>query len=179
MLSNVLKSHKPAAVYTFVPSRQPAIIKQLNSIIFDSKDKLHKNYTDIDWNHFSAVSVYFRNNAIVGFSSVWHRPDFYEPKEARILSRYYEFSKMRRTSKIIADSHLIEMITQQIAISQQLGFAKVFISREKTPKYFAKLIQEIRVKTQRQWILEPQKVCVCKPSNFSCWQYKAWTDLRI
>ena len=175
---NMLNSHKPANVYTFIPSDRPDIITELKSIEFDETDSLSKNYIyDMKWDEFEAVSIYERNDQIVGFSSVWHRPEYYESGEVRILNRYWESPNMRRTSKIIGDTHLIEMVIQQLDISKKIGLTKAFISREKTPKYFEKLITNIATKTQTHWNLEPNKVCVCRESNPSCWQYKAWTNL--
>ena len=82
---------------------------------------------------------------------------------------------MRSISKIICDSHLINMIHDQINICKQLGFKKIFISREKSKRYFKQLINNIQHQTKLNWTLEPAKVCVCYPTAPSCWQYKAWT----
>lgn len=172
--SNVTNSHKSAQIVSFIPKDNPEFIKKLSVITFEG-DKLSKNYVEIDWYKFDAISVYLKNHEICGFSSVWHRPEFYEPMEARILNRYWENPSFRRISKIIADNHLIEMINQQITISKYLGFNKIFISREKSPKYFRKLILNIENKTGFKWQISTEKVCVCSPSAPSCWQYKAWT----
>ena len=170
-------SHKPAKVFTFLPDQRPDLILQLRELKFDEDDKLSENYKNICWDDFEAISLYLREDQIIGFSSVWHRPEYYESGEVRILNRYWESPNMRRTSKIIGDTHLIEMITQQLYIAKYLGFNTAFISREKTPKYFKRLITNIDKETNIKWFLEPKKVCVCVPEAPSCWQYKAWTNL--
>lgn len=176
-MSKVINSHKPAGVFTFIPSEYPTIVQLLKDFSFSSNDSLLGNYTSINWMEFSAISIYKRDNKIIGFSSIWHRPEYYSNGEVRILNRYYESSQMRRLSKIIADDHLIEMVNQQLNIAKNLGFRCAFISREKTPKYFRKLVEKISQKTKTQWVTEPEKVCVCSPNASSCWQYKAWTKL--
>jgi len=178
MMSSVLKSHKPATVRTFLPYENIDIVKKLESIKFDETDSLSKNYIyDMKWNDFDAVSIYERNNQIIGFSSVWHRSEYYQLNEVRILNRYWESSEMRKISKMIGGAHLIEMVTQQLNICKLLGRTRVFISRENSPRYFKRLVASIADKTQTHWNIEPNKVCVCGESNPSCWQYKAWTDL--
>lgn len=174
---NSLNSHKPAKVVTFIPNKHPLLVKELKNFTFDATDSLATNYVNINWHEFSAISLYQRNGVIIGFSSIWHRPQFYDVGEIRILNRYYERKDMRVISKIIGDNHLIEMVKQQLEIAKKLGFNKAFISREKTPRYFKKLITSIAEKTNTKWIIEPEKVCVCVPEAPSCWQYKAWTKL--
>ena len=63
-------------------------------------------------------------------------------------------------------------INKAIKISQ-----KHHISREKSPRYFRKLITSIQEKTGTQWHLYDDKQCVCVPEAPSCWQYKASTKL--
>lgn len=123
------------------------------------------------------ISIYERDT-IVGFSSIWHRPEYYEPDEVRILNRYWEDPSLRRISKIIGGPHLIEMVRQQLDwVRQSEKFKKVFISREKCPRYFEKLIRTIEEETDTVWFIEPSKVPVCNPKSKQCWQYKAWTIL--
>lgn len=133
-----------------------------------------KNYESFDFMQTEAISIYERDR-IVGFSSIWHRPEYYEPHEVRILNRYWEDPSLRRVSKIIGGPHLIEMVQQQLDWVRQSKYSKVFISREKSPRYFRKLIQAIEEGTDTCWFIEPTKVSVCNPQSESCWQYKAWT----
>lgn len=53
-----LHSHKPAISTTFIPKDRPDIIQQLNKITFNSKDALYKNYIDMNWLSFEAISIY-------------------------------------------------------------------------------------------------------------------------
>jgi hypothetical protein len=174
----ISNTHKPAGVFTFVPSDSTQhLIDKLLNIKFDSTDRLYNNYTNMPWNKFSAISLYLRNLEVVGFSSIWNRTEFYSPGEVRILNRYWESPSMRKISTQIGNNHIIEMVTQQLNMATQLGFTTAFISRERTPRYFNKLISNIAQKTNTEWITNPDKVCVCNSANPNCWQYKAFTKL--
>ena len=136
-----------------------------------------ENYKSFDFTQVEAISVYTRDK-IVGFSSIWHRPEYYEKNEVRILNRYWEDPNLRRISKIIGGPHLIEMVQQQLNWLKNTSYTKAFISREKSPRYFKKLIQAISEGTNTVWHIEENKVPVCDPKNEACWQYKAWTILN-
>jgi hypothetical protein len=73
--------------------------------------------------------------------------------------------------------HLIDMIEHQMTMCKAVGFTDAFISREKSPRYFRKLITSIQEKTGTDWHLYDDKQCVCVPEAPSCWQYKASTKL--
>lgn len=133
-----------------------------------------ENYESFNFMQTEAISIYERDE-VVGFSSIWHRHEYYEPHEVRILNRYWEDPTLRRVSKIIGGPHLIEMVRQQLDWVRQSKYSKVFISRERCPRYFRKLIETIEEETDTVWYIEPEKVAVCNPNAESCWQYKAWT----
>tara|TARA_Y100001954_G_scaffold161790_1_gene171761 strand:- start:74 stop:592 length:519 start_codon:yes stop_codon:yes gene_type:complete len=164
-----LHSHKPAISTTFIPKDRPDLIEQLSKITFDKKDNLYKNYVDINWLSFEAISVYTREGDIVGFSTILKRDKYFDKDEVRILNRYYEMPKMRRTSKVIADDHVCEMVLQQIDMAKKLGYSKIFISREKSLRYFKKFIYNLGQKTKTLWNVSDNKIRVSKGSE----QYKA------
>ena len=117
-----LDSHKPATSSTFLPHDRPEVLRKLNEMEFSESDRLSDNYKDLDWFGFEAISIYERDDKIIGFSSVIHRPEYFAKKECRILNRYFESVEMRRTSKIIGDDHVCEMIMQQLDIAKKIGF---------------------------------------------------------
>lgn len=168
-----------AGVISFFPNERPDLIEQLDNLNFDNNDPLNENYNSLDWNKFSVISVYENNNIVQGFSVAWHRPEYYKPNEIRILSRYWKDNSLRLTCthKELSMPHLVDMITHQMVMSKQLGFTEAFISREKSPRYFSKLINSIQEKTNTEWHLHKDKQCVCNPEASSCWQYKASTKL--
>lgn len=172
-----LDSHKPASCVTFVPEQRTDILRQLNGMKFDESDRLVNNYKNIDWFEFDAVSVYEREGAIVGFSSMVQRKQYFAPDEVRILNRYYESPEMRRTSKVIGDDHVCEMVMQQLEIAREVGYNKAFISRCRSPRHLKKLIMSIGEKTNTKWQMTSEKVAVCDPKFSECWQWKAWTEL--
>ena len=172
-----LESHKPANVFTFLTTERMDIIKKLKNFHFDNDDRLAYNYSKLNWFDCEAISVYRRQREIVGFSSIGHRPEYYDAKEIRILNRYYESKAMRRTSKVFADDHVCEMVKQQLKMAKKLGYEKAFISRQRSPQYFKKFIKTMSEKMKQNWILEKKKVPVCDPKNADCWHYKAWIQL--
>ena len=164
-----LHSHKPAISTTFIPSERPDLIEQLSKITFDKKDTLYENYVNLNWLTFEAISVYMREGDIVGFSTILKRDKYFDRDEVRILNRYYEMPKMRRTSKVIADEHVCEMVLQQIDMAKKLGYSKIFISREKSLRYFKKFIHNLGQKTNTQWNVSDNRIRVSHGSE----QYKA------
>ena len=164
-----LHSHKPAISTTFIPSERPDLIEQLSKITFDKKDSLYENYVNLNWLTFEAISVYMREGDIVGFSTILKRDKYFDKDEVRILNRYYEMPKMRRTSKVIADDHVCEMVLQQIDMAKKLGYSKIFISREKSLRYFKKFIHNLGQKTNTQWNVSDNRIRVSHGSE----QYKA------
>ena len=164
-----LHSHKPAISTTFIPSERPDLIEQLSKVTFDKKDSLYENYVNLNWLTFEAISVYMREGDIVGFSTILKRDKYFDKDEVRILNRYYEMPKMRRTSKVIADDHVCEMVLQQIDMAKKLGYSKIFISREKSLRYFKKFIYNLGQKTNTTWNVSDNKIRVSHGSE----QYKA------
>ena len=172
-----LDSHKPVTSTTFIPHERTDVLRTLKNYKFNESDRLADNYKGIDWFGLEAISVYERDGEIVGFSSIAHRPEYFEKGECRILNRYYESPEMRRTSKIIADDHVCEMAMQQIDMAKKIGFKKAFISRCRSPRHLTKFIDTMSTKTKTKWHLDGKKVAVCNPKIDECWQYKAWMDL--
>jgi len=172
-----LDSHKPATVTTFYPHLGIGTIRELSKFEFSETDRLSDNYTDMDWFSFRAISVYKRDDRIVGFSSILNRREYYHEDEVRILNRYYESPEMRRTSKVIGDNHVCEMVRQQLNTARQLGYKRAFISRCRSPRHLKKFIETVGKKTNTVWHMGDEKIAVCDPKHDECWQYKAWTEL--
>lgn len=168
-----------AGVISFYPSERPDLIEQLDNLKFNENDPLNKNYNKLDWEQYQVISVLENNNIVQGFSVAWHRPEYYAENEVRILSRFWKDPSIRLkcTHMELSMPNLIDMITHQLAMCKEVGFTDAFISREKSPRYFRKLITSIQEKTGTQWHLYDDKQCVCVPEAPSCWQYKASTKL--
>ena len=160
-------------VLTFVPSERPDMIEQLKGLNF----RADPNYADIDWYEFVCISVMLKQDTVMGFSSVWHRPKYYQHDEVRILNRWWEHESLREHGMEIARPHVIASVDHQMQMSKQLGYNKAFISRERNPRFFKKLINTIGDKTNTKWYVFKDKQCVCMPKASSCWQYKGETIL--
>ena len=163
-------------VITFKPEERPDLIRRLKEISFDDLDQGHfkkEDYLSIQWFDFECITVLLQDDKILGFSSVWHRPKYYEKGEVRILNRYWEHNCLRRPRPIgLVRPHLLKSIQQQLEITKQLGFKKAFISRCRNRLYMKNLFLEIEKKTNTKWHLSDKKVPVCNEKSPSCWQYK-------
>jgi hypothetical protein len=163
-------------VLTFETHERPDILRKLKKIKFGS-ERVVSNYETINWFDFECITVLLKDDEILGFSSVWHREEFYEPDKVRILNRYWEHDKLRKAGVTIARPHLVAMVNHQITYSKQLGFKKAFISREKNSSFMSHLMKELSKKTDSDWDYKDEKVCVCNEDSPSCWQYIGTTNL--
>ena len=174
---NFMNKNSECDVLTFAPEDRPDVLKSLKGIDF-ADEQIASNYEDIDWFAFDCITVLMKNDEILGFSSVWHRPEYYEPGEARILNRYWEHPKLRINGRIIARPHLIATVEHQLAYAKEAGYKKVFISRCRNPGFMKRLFIELGQKTNTQWKLHDGKVAVCDPKNESCWQHKGTYEIK-
>ena len=168
-----------SSVISFSPNDRLDLVNDLCNINVSLTDPLGNNYQSLNWNDFQVISIFKVKEDIVEFSVAWHRPKYYKPGEIRIMSKYYKNPKYRHTDfrKKLGLRHIILMVEHQMAMCKAQGFTVAFISREKSPRYFRKLINSIQEKTSTQWHLYNDKQCVCVPEAPSCWQYKASTKL--
>lgn len=173
------KPYHDCAVISFFPQERLDFVNDLTNIDIDLTDPLGENYQNLNWLDFQVISIYKVKQHIVEFSVAWHRPEFYQPDEIRIMSKYYKNPQYRLTNseRKLGLTHIISMVEQQLEMCKSLGFKKAFISREKSPRYFKGLINQIQQKTNTQWQMFDDKQCVCLPEVKSCWQYKASTQL--
>jgi len=132
-----------------------------------------KNYrNDLQIHNSIAVSIYFRNSEIVGFSSVLHRDIF--GNGVRVLNRLvktfdYRFPYNKR--KITPETKIL--LDQQIEVAKKYKFDYVFISRESNRpvsslKHYFKEFPE--------WNCPLEKYRVCGGGK-QCEQYVAWLPL--
>lgn len=175
MLSKIKKDDNNKSdieVITFDPKQRIDLVEKIKSM--NLKDN---NYYDINWIDFECVTIIVKDDEIKGFSSVWHRPKYYRADEVRILNRWYEHKSFRDHSFELARPHVIETVKHQLEFSKTLGYKQAFISRERNPRLFKKLITAIGEKSNTQWHVHDEKQCVCMHRASSCWQYKADTKL--
>ena len=180
MMSSILRNND-LDVITFKPEDRPDLIRKLKEISFDDLDQGHfkkEDYISINWFDFECISVLIQDNKIYGFSSVWHRPEFYEKGEVRILNRYWEHPKLRMNGRIIARPHLVATVKHQLEYAKKAGYTKVFISRCRNPGFMKRLFIELGKKTNTEWNMHEGKVAVCDPKHESCWQHKGSYEIK-
>jgi|GEM_PF-3485145 len=158
------------SVTSFFPEDRPDIIKKLSETTYN-----HVNYDNLDWFEFDCVSILQNGDDIVGFSSVWHRPEYYKKGEVRILNRYWENNELRRIGRELARSHIISIVKDQLRFAKELGYTSAFISREKNPRMLREFINKVAIATDTIWNIHDERVSVC--DGHGCLQYKGYTEL--
>jgi len=157
-------------VTTFYTEDRPDIVKRLSEITYQ-----HVNYDGLNWYNFDCISVLQNEDDIVGFSSIWHRPEYYREGEVRVLNRYWENNELRRPGRELARAHIITMISDQMKIAKQLGYTSAFISRERNPRVLREFINKVARATNTKWDMHNDRVLVC--NGRGCLQYKGYTKL--
>lgn len=175
--NNFANKNSECDVLTFIPEERIDIIHKLKTINFGS-DELAKNYENIDWFDLECITVLLKNDDVLGFSSAWHRKEFYKPGEVRILNRYWEHNKLRMPGRLIARPHLVATVQHQLHYVKEAGYKEAFISRERNPGYMKRLVKEIGKKTNTAWNFHDEKVCVCDKKDAGCWQYKGTYEIK-
>ena len=174
---NFIDKNSECDVLTFAPETRTDLLRQLKHIDFGS-EAIASNYEKIDWFAFDCITVLLKDDEILGFSSVWHRPEYYESGEARILNRYWEHPKLRMNGRMIARPHLVATVEHQLSFAKEAGYKKVFISRCRNPGFMKRLFIELGEKTNTEWQMHPEKVAVCDPKNEACWQHKGTHEIK-
>lgn len=147
----------------------------------DSNDRLIKNYKEIDLTQFICFNVLMYKNNIVAFSGLQYRPDRWNSKIARCMSRFYINPEFRHKKGLFNDFLFSEvLIPEQIfqAINHELDM--IFISRESGRKSFAEYIKYLNTKNL-YFEFEKERYNVCGCMNQipkSCIQYVASLNLK-
>ena len=174
---NFTNKNSECDVLTFAPEDRTDILQQLRKIDFGSEE-IAINYESIDWFAFDCITVLLKGGEILGFSSVWHRPEYYDQGEVRILNRYWEHPKLRMNGRLIARPHLVATVKHQLTFAKEAGYNKVFISRCRNPGFMKRLFIELGEKTNTEWKMHEGKVAVCDPKHEACWQYKGTYEIK-
>ena len=166
---------RPASIETFIPSDYPDKIDELaaycNSV--DDNHRLRDNYLNLDFTIFALVSIWRLRGNIVGFATGWAR-DTYPTKSIRLLNRIYHdpiSSRVAFTRELLRPA-TFSCIQQQLILSDRLGFAHKFISREeRAAGFFMRFIHELDTKTTHSWEYKRGPFLVAPdPLAKSCWQ---------
>lgn len=148
---------RPADIYTFVPTEYPELAKQLsdfsNELHFRDDHRLVKNYINLNFLQFPFVTMYKRDDQIVGFAT-GHVRDCYPKNSVRLLNRFYHdktYSRKKFTRELLRPSTFC-CIQQQILTAARLGFETGFISRElRAVKFFSRFINELDKRGTHSW----------------------------
>ena len=178
---------RPADVVTFDPQKHTDRTHKLQQYITTLKERdthrLLENYTDIVFNDFQAVTVLEREGEVVGFSTIFHRKNFYPVGAARILNRFYQDKITARigfTREILRPT-TYHTIMQQTMMATRLGYTHAFISREmRASSFFKAFIKELDRRTANHWELKLGPFLAAPwPAIASNWQSIAVTNLTL
>lgn len=169
------KDSRPAEIYSFVTKKYPDLVVELNDYTKSLNDchRLHKNYKNMDFSIFPFVSMWKKDNKIVGFSTGWDR-DFYPKNSIRIFNRFYhdkDHSRVKFSREVLRPSTL-NCLNHQIEFSKQMGYDYVFMTREpRTNKYFTEFVKGLNTKTNLKWEFKEGPFLVApNAKDPSCWQ---------
>jgi hypothetical protein len=176
---------RPADIYTFVPVEYPQLTQELNNyskkLKYRDNHRLLENYIDIDFMQFPLVSMWKKNNEIVGFSTGYIR-DFYPKRSIRLLNKFYhdkENSRVRFTREVLRPA-TFHCIQQQILLSQKLDFNCAFITREpRTNKFFKQFVNALSYRGSHNWNFKEGPFLVTPShNNPKAWQSIAYTKFK-
>ena len=143
-----------------------------------SNHRLVDNYSNIDFNQLNFITLVYKGDKVVGFSSGWDRPDFYPKNTVRVGNRFCMNRKESPESLLLRKRSAAKFITmnlleQQATMAKELGFDFAFTSREyrttKTFKLFHKKVEN--AKGQFEWEFRKGPFLVAPdPNSDRCWQ---------
>lgn len=147
---------RAAEVETFVPTKFVEKVAQLeeytNTLYFRDNHRLVENYKFLKFDEFPFVSIFRRQDQILGFATSVVKESF-PAKSIRLFNRfYYDVNYRTNLSNEFIRPTVLNCINQQLAFSKQAGFEYAFISREKAPMHFKKTTDELNKKSiQNNW----------------------------
>ena len=174
---------RPADIYTFVPIIYPDLTEELNkySKTLANKDehRLLENYINIDFFEFPFVSMWKRDNKVVGFATGYTR-ELYPKNSIRILNRFYHGtdSRVPFTREVLRPS-FFHCIQQQLILAKKLKYDYAFFSREpRTNKHIKKLVDALNNKSKYSWeFKEGPFLMTPSYNNTKAWQSIAVTNI--
>ena len=169
---------RPANVLTFCPNEHADLTSQLNEFAATIADadthRLAKNYYNLQFNNFPIVTMYKRNNKVVGFATCLDRPSFYPSGSIRILNRFYQSSTDCRVnySRELLRPTTFHCVMQQLILAAKLGYKNGFISRDsRASGFFKNFVNALDKQSTYSWEYQKGPFLVAPdPSNIECWQ---------
>ena len=173
-------------VKTFEPETDIFTLKELETfrekILCQRSEKWVSNYSfrRLNFKESEAITIFLYEKKIVGFCTAWCR-DFYPPKTARILNRFWLDRTARVTEglKFFIKPHGILAVEHQCQILKRKGFDWAFISRpygsEKWCESCGRVLNE--KSTIKNWQVSSYHK-VCSADVRECWQTLIFASLR-
>ena len=169
-------------VKSWDPQTSSESIAELESYRNKILPKGGNNYSlkRLDFIKQEAVTVFLKENHIVGFCTAWNREN-YSPYTARILNRFWFDPKIRRLgTKVVLRLPVFISIEHQCALLKNKGFKWAFISRpygsEKWCINAKKILNE--QSSVKGWETSTDLALVCQETNDpDCWQWLVFAKL--
>lgn len=171
---------RPADIYSFFPYYYPEKTQELNEYVKTLNDdhRLAINYSKIDFFKHDFVSVWKRNDKIVGFAT-GYSCDYYPTNSIRILNRFYhnkQTSRIRFTREVLRPA-TFHCIQQQLIMANRLSFDNVFMSREpRTNKFFKMFTKALNARSAFKWEFKEGPFLVVANSEHNP---KAWQSISV
>ena len=171
---------RPADIYSFFPYEYQEKTQELNDYVKTLNDdhRLAINYSKINFFDHDFVSVWKRNNKIVGFST-GYSCDHYPTNSVRILNRFYhnkQTSRVRFTREVLRPA-TFHCIQQQLIMASKLSFDNAFMSREpRTNKFFKMFTKALNARSAFKWEFKEGPFLVVANSEHNS---KAWQSISV
>lgn len=154
------------------------LLPQLNKLLNDfsnTKDKLSKNYKNLDFDSFENYSIITLEENIIAFSSILQRK-LWPSNTVRVFNRTWRnkiYSWTNPTFGIISQL----MYDHQINYCKKNNFDFVFISTEKTPKHLKRWMMQAN-EYDGGWNFCDDKKRVCNGPDKQCVQWIIYKNIK-
>ena len=184
------------SVITFKPADDSAKCKEFerfrNCYLDENRAENSKLYSSDVYNaeELLAISLAYIDGQPYGASSLFHR-DCFPAGSVRCVNRFFVLKDFRfggARYKDLVEQGLgqprhpvisLEMAFQQSLVAQDYGLNFCFISRELPNRHWCEAMTSgLNAKSGYTWKLKDRVFAVCEATQFSCWQYVMYCDLK-
>ena len=151
----------------------PKLSKLLNDFS-NTKDKLSKNYKNLDFESFENYSIITLENNIIAFSSILQRK-IWPSNTVRIFNRMWRNKTYSWNSPTFGILSKL-MYNHQIDYCKKNNYDFVFLSTEKTPRHFQRWLKQAN-EYDGGWNFCNEKKRVCNGPEHQCVQHIIYKNI--
>lgn len=171
---------RPAEIYSFFPYEYPDKTQELNDYVKELNDehRLVDNYRNENFFDHEFISVWKRDNKIVGFATGLSK-DNYPLNSLRILNRFYhnkQNSRVNFTREVLRPA-TFHCVQHQLILADRLCYDYAFISREpRTNKFFKMFTKALHERSTHKWEFKEGPFLLVKNGKDNP---KAWQSISV